>query len=406
MSSKRFAYKAVDSTGKTINGTMEAASIEEVGTWLSDRQYFVLEINPDTLASLTVFSSKRISLSVKEQNYFFLQLSSLIKAGCPLIMSLQALHKQLPRGTLKNLLKEIKDKIEMGKSFSEALKAHPEVFSNLFITLVEVGEVGGILGEVLERYSQIYDAMYRIRAKIIKSMIYPALLLIMTLIVSWILLIKVFPVFVERIATNGGVLPLPTRMVLEVSNFISNPTAQMWMAVFFGLVFLLYRFGGLIIGEKVVSSFFLEFPLIGSIFCQIQLSLFSRTLGTLLKCGVPILTSLKAVERIMSGSAYKAALASIRDDVSKGESISVSMARKRNLFPDSLILMADVGERGGSIGEMFERAAIMYERDLETNIDALVSLIEPLLVIFLAIFIVVIAMAMYYPLFDIVKVMR
>lgn len=402
---KRFSYKALDSKGKTLEGYMEAASAEEVGTWLADRQYFVVDISTAPLQTLIAAPTKEISINTKAMNFFLLQLSSLINAGCPLIMSLHALYRQLPSCPLKTLLKDLREKIESGKSFSEALKAHRGVFSNLFITMVEVGEVGGILGEVLERYANIHDAMYRIRAKIVKSMIYPAILLINTIVVAWALLVYVFPTFIEKIQSHGQALPLPTEIVLYVSNLLTTNS----ITIFIGIAAIVLLFIGAqrtTEGTRIISKTLINAPLLGPMLQQMELSLFARILGTLLKCGVPILTSLQAVEKALSNYTYKAALNNIREGISRGESLSQSLGHYRSLFPESIILMTDVGERGGNTGEMLEKAGIIYERDLETTLETVVSLIQPFLVIFLAIFVVTLALAMYMPLFDIIKTVK
>ena len=320
-------------------------------------------------------------------------------------MSLHALYKQLPAGPLKRLLKDLREKIESGKSFSDALKNHRSVFSNLFITMVEVGEIGGILGEILERYAYIHDAMYRLRAKIVKSMIYPAILLINTVIVAWALLVYVFPVFIEKIQANGQELPAPTRLVLAASNLLTGHS----MLIFSVIAFLVIGF--LIIkrtddGSRFIARTTINLPLVGPVLQQMEMSLFARILGTLLKCGVPILTSLQAVEKALTNQTYKEAIGNIREAVSRGESLSQAVGRYRELFPESIILMTDVGERGGNTGEMLEKAGIIYERDLELTLETVVSLIQPALVIFLAVFVVTLALAMYLPLFDIIKTVR
>jgi type IV pilus assembly protein PilC len=401
--SRRFAYKALDVKGKSMEGFMEAATAEEVGTWLADRNYFVLEISPAPLQAIVSSNSKDLKISSHAMNFFLLQLSSLINAGCPLIMSLHALYRQLPRCPLQILLKDLREKIESGKSFSEALKSHRGVFSNLFITMVEVGEIGGILGEILERYAYIHDTMYRIRAKIIKSMIYPAILLVNTIAVAWALLVYVFPTFIEKIQAHGT-LPLPTRAVLAVSAIlVGNSMIVVSILCTAGLLFAIKRTEG---GNRFFSNFFINLPLFGPMLKQMELALFARIIGTLLKCGVPILTSLQAVEKALGNLIYKEAINSIREAISRGESLSQAIGKYRELFPESIILMADVGERGGNTGEMLEKAGIIYERDLEMTLETVVSLIQPFLVIFLAVFVVTLALAMYLPLFDIIKTVR
>jgi type IV pilus assembly protein PilC len=271
--------------------------------------------------------------------------------------------------------------------------------------MVEVGEIGGILGEILERYAYINDAMYRLRAKIIKSMIYPAILLIFTILVAWALLAYVFPVFIEKIQVSGEMLPLPTRIVLFVSDIITGHS------ILIGSLLALAIFGFFMLrssefGSRWISKAMISIPLLNSMFMQMELSLFARILGTLLKCGVPILTSLQAVEKALGNVIYKEAINSIREAVSRGESLTQAISKHRDLFPESIILMTDVGERGGNTGDMLEKAGIIYERDLETTIETLVSLLQPAMVIFLAIFVVTLTMAMYLPLFDIIKTVR
>ncbi|HNX75039.1 MAG TPA: type II secretion system F family protein [Candidatus Rifleibacterium sp.] len=403
--SKRFAYKALDVKGKPMEGFMEATTAEEVGTWLADRNYFVLEIAAAPLQGLVSGSNTHIRISTQAMNFFLLQLSSLINAGCPLIMSLHALYRQLPNSPLKKLLKDLREKIESGKSFSDSLKCHREVFSNLFITMVEVGEIGGILGEILERYAHIHDAMYRLRSKIVKSMIYPAILLLNTIIVAWALLVYVFPVFIEKIQSNGNELPLPTRIVLSASNFLTGHSLLIISGI--GLLIALFFLArSSEKGSRFLARATISMPLAGPVIQQMEMSLFARILGTLLKCGVPILTSLQAVEKALNNVIYKEALNNVREAVSRGESLSQSISRYRDLFPESIILMTDVGERGGNTGEMLEKAGIIYERDLELTLETAVTLIQPALVIFLAVFVVTLTLAMYMPLFDIIKTVR
>ncbi len=398
--STRYAYKALDAKGNNIEGFHESETPEEVGTWLSDRGYIVLEITNAPIQTMMATSHGRIKRD--EMNFFLLQLSNLINAGCPLLMSLQALFKQVSNPTLKSLLKDLKEKIESGKSFSEALKGHKDIFSPLFITLVEVGEIGGMLGEVLEKYSNIYETMYRIRRKIIEAMIYPSFLLVGTIAVVWVLLVKVFPEFIKGAKQTGNELPGVTKLVLSVSNFLSG-NYPMIIGIIIAAIFIWKMIRKTNEGNRIITDFLIELPAVGYVLKSIQISLFARILGTLIKCGVPILTSLQAVEKALSNILFKEAMADIRESVSRGESLSKAMGKYRNLFPESIILMADVGERSGNIGEMLEKAGNIYEKDMELSMSAAVSMLQPVLVVILAVFIVTIAMSMYLPLFDIVK---
>mgnify|MGYP003478411838 CR=1 FL=1 len=399
----RYSYKAIDVNGNEINGDLEAEKTEDVGTWLSDRGYIVVSITQSTLKSIVGNNHRYLRIHQKDMNFFLIQLSNLITAGCPLLMSLTALYKQVSNYQLRILLKDVKEKIESGKSFSEALKTHKEVFPSLFITMVEVGEVGGMLGEVLERYSHIYDTMYRLSKKIIQAMIYPLFLLVSSLIVVISLLVFVFPKFVEGTKRTGNELPGLTMLVLNISNFISNHYLLL-IGIFVGIFFICKLIMSNAKCKQAVTEFVTDLPIIGDVLKQIQIALFARILGTLLRCGVPILTSLQAVEKALSNVVYKKAMGEIRECVSRGESLSQSIGKYRNIFPESIILMTDVGERSGNMGEMLEKAGNIYERDMEMALETAVSFIQPALVVFLAIFIVIIALSMYLPLFDIGKV--
>ena len=401
---KRYTYKAVDSAGKDFSGFMEASSPEEVGTWLADRQYFVLDISQAPLLSLgSGSSSSDLRISSGEMNYFFIQLASLINSGCPHLSSLQALHRQLPVGSLKRLVHSLKEKIESGKSFSEALRAHRSVFSELFITMVEVGEVGGLLDEILQKYAHLSDTIVRIKSKVIRSMIYPMLLLMTGLIVCYALLTRVFPVFVEQLSQQGHEPPLVTQLVMNVSNFLTGNSVFIIGSCAFAW-FALRAILRTEPGREALSRILLAIPVLSNLVLGIELALFSKILGTLLKCGVPILTALSAVEKAHRISRFKLALKAIKEGVAMGETLTDGMNKFRDLFPDSLILMVDVGDRGGVTGDMLEKAGEIYERNLEDSIETAVTLIEPILVMLLGVFVFILAFAMYLPLFDITKI--
>ena len=404
----RFSYKAIDSKGAEINNFMDAETPEEVGTWLSDRGYIVVDISVAPLQSvkdsfsiaMPIFGSSAIS--EKDMNFLLMQLANLINSGCPLLMSLRALSKQISKRNIKVILKMLIDKIESGKSFSEALKAHASIFPQLLITMVEVGEIGGLLDEVLERYSHIFDAKYRLKRKCYQAMIYPALLLVSTILVVWALLVFVFPVFIEGTQRKGTELPGITQFVLDISNLLTN----YWLLIFFLIAGTVIGFTVIMKskkGRKSVTNILLGIPLVSEIIKSYQVALFARILGTLLRCGVPILTSLQAVEKALGNVVFKESVSETRESVSRGESVSKALGKYRELYPESLILMSDVGERSGNMGEMLEKAGNIYEKDIEMNLETAISLLQPALILIMGVIIVTIAFAMYMPLFDIAK---
>lgn len=405
----RYSYKAIDSHGNEVNSFMEAETTEEVGMWLADRGYVVEEVTVAPLHNVKNSFFNPIKylifgppISEKDMNLLLIQLANLINSGCPLLMSLTALSKQISKNNIKLVLTQLREKIESGKSFSEALKAHTDVFPSLLITMVEVGEIGGLLDEVLTRYSHIFDAKYRLKSKCINSMIYPFILLCCTIFVVWALLVLVFPVFIEGTTQKGHSLPAITQFVLDISNFLSG----YWPYIILSGFALIYGFCQIMNtrkGNLAVTSVLMHTPILDSILKSYQVAIFARILGTLLRCGVPILTSLQAVEKALSNIFYKDSVAETREFVSRGESLSKSLGKYRNLYPESLILMSDVGERSGNIGEMLEKAGEVYERDIEMKLETAVVLLQPALIAIMGIIIVTIAFAMYMPLFDIIK---
>ena len=402
--SSRFSYQAVDVSGKPVNGFHDAENIEEVGSWLVDRGYFVVEIKQAPIQTI-VNSKRRIRVSADDLNFFYIQLASLINAGCPLLLSIDALARQTQVRGLALMLEDIGDKIRSGKSFSEALKAHDNVFPNLFITMIEVGEVGGILDQVLERYAFINDSGHRLKKKMIKAMIYPSVLLLLTITIAWAVLVFVFPSLIGGFQKSGQTLPLPTQIVLTASNILTGYYLHIFLLII--IVFFVYwQIKRTKAGGEFIDKLWLKIIGIGNVIRQLHIVLFSRTLGVLLSSGVPILTSIQTVKRTMTNTCYKNAMQEVEEAVSRGEAVSQAMGKHRALFSDTMILMVSVGEQTGKIGEMLEKMGKIYEGELESAIEHAISLLEPCLVVFISIFVVILALAVYLPIFDMNKQIR
>lgn len=402
--SSRFAYQAVDVAGKPVNGFLDAENIDEVGAWLVDRGFFVVEITPAPIQTI-VAKNNRLRISPDDLNFFFIQLASLINAGCPLLLSIDALARQTKIPSMAKMLSDIGDKIRSGKSFSEALRNHSEIFPNLFITMVEVGEVGGILDQVLERYAYIHDSGHRLKKKMIKAMIYPSVLFTLTIVIAWAVLVFVFPQLIGGFQRTGGLLPLPTRIVLGASNILTGYYLHILLFIAF-FVMVYWQIKHTKKGGRIIDKFWLSMIGIGDVIRRLHIVLFSRTLGVLLSSGVPILTSIQTVERTMTNTCYKEAMNEVEDAVSRGEAVSQAMSKHRELFSDTMVLMVSVGEQTGKIGEMLEKMGKIYEGELESAIEHAISLLEPCLVIFISFFVVILALAVYLPIFDMNKQIR
>lgn len=418
----KFSYVAMDSRGKETKGTLEVANQNEAIGRIKEMGFFptkVAEVDkskgkPDTKArpgnkpsakkggfsgnlaiSIPGFGGK---VKTKVLTPFTRQLATLVDAGLPLLRGLRVLEKQENNPTLKRIVGELALSIEGGSTFSEGLAQHPKVFNRLYVNMVKAGELGGVLEVVLSRLSEFMEKAEKIKGKVVAAMFYPMAVMFVAIAIMGVLMIWVVPKFKEIFADMLGGKPLPgfTRFVLGISDAIAKHfviTGGIVVICVIGLVaFVRTR-----LGRRVFDRFKLTMPVMGPVVSKVAISRFCRTLGTLVSSGVPILQALTIVKETSGNVIVGNAVASVHESVKEGETITAPLEASK-VFPPMVISMVDVGEQTGALPEMLMRIADNYDEEVDNAVAAMTSLLEPIMIVFLAVIVGSIVIALFLPL--------
>lgn len=329
---------------------------------------------------------------------FTRQLATMIDAGLPLVQSLEILSQQQESKAFKNILRVIREDVEGGSTFAGALKKHPLTFNELYTNLVVAGEEGGILDNILLRLASYIEKSEALKKKVKSALIYPATIVGVAVIVVGILMIFVIPVFETMFKSSGQNLPLPTLIVVTLSKMIKKYVVIFIPAMVL-LFFLLRKYYHTQNGRAVLDRLLLKLPVFGSLFKKIAVARFSRTLGTLVSSGVPILDGLTIVSRTSGNRVIETAILNARASIREGETIAEPLSRS-NIFPPMVIQMISVGESTGALDSMLSKIADFYEEEVDIAVVNLTSLLEPLLMVFLGIVIGGVVISMYLPIFN------
>ena len=329
---------------------------------------------------------------------FTRQLATLVDAGLPLLRGLRVLEKQERNPTLKNIISDLALSIEGGSTFSEALAQHPKVFNRLFVNMVKAGELGGVLEVVLTRLSEFMEKAQKIKGKIIAAMFYPVAVLVVATGILIILMVRVVPSFEQVFIgmAEGAQLPAFTRLVLGISRAVKDHilVTMAGLAVFVVLFTLFKRTK---FGRRIWGKFKLKMPVIGPVVSKVAISRFTRTLGTLVSSGVPILQALTIVKETAGNVIVGNAVGAVHESVKEGETITAPLEAS-GVFPPMVISMVDVGEQTGALPEMLLKIADNYDEEVDNAVAAMTSLLEPIMIVFLAVIVGSIVIAMFLPL--------
>lgn len=350
-----------------------------------------------------------VGVKQKEMMVFTRQLATLISAGLPLLQSLNVLGKQEPNPNLKATITALGEAVQGGSTFSEALSAYPKMFNKLFVNMVKAGEVGGVLEVVLNRLAEYQEKANRLRGKLVSAMVYPTIIMVIAVGILTFLMLVIVPKFKEMFEGQNMELPALSQFVF---NFSDNCMADSLIpfvpnAIFF-LAFIAAAIVGINIwkrtpkGGRAVDSLMLKLPKIGQLNKVSAVARFSRTFGTLVASGVPILQAL-LITRDTAGNVIIAdAVSKIHDSVREGESIVTPMVAS-NVFPAMMISMVDVGEETGQLPDMLMKVAEVYDEEVDNSVTALTAMLEPLMIVFLAVVVGSIVLAMFMPMMEIIK---
>ncbi|OPY70502.1 MAG: Type II secretion system protein F [Syntrophorhabdaceae bacterium PtaU1.Bin034] len=329
---------------------------------------------------------------------FTRQLATMINSGLPLVQSLDILSNQLDNPTLRGITAAMKEKIEGGSRFAEALRDYPKCFDELYVSLVVAGEEGGMLDTVLGRLSAYIEKTEKLKKKVKTALIYPSSIVVVAIIVVLVLLLFVIPVFEGMFSSFGKALPAPTQIVINLSKFVKATIYYIAAALIVG-IFLLRRYYRTYNGKKVIDKLALKIPVIGMLLQKASLARVTRTLSTLLSSGVSILESLSIVAKTAGNRVIEEALFKARVDISEGRSISEPL-KESGVFPPMTVQMIQVGESTGALDSMLNKVADFYEDDVDNTVGNLTSLLEPVLMVFLGVVLGGLIIAMYLPIFQ------
>ncbi len=328
---------------------------------------------------------------------FTRQFSTMINAGLPLISCLEILYNQQNNPTFKQTIKKIKNFVETGETLEDSFKKFPDIFNEFFVNMISAGEKGGILDIILARVAAYMEKMAKLKKKIKGAMIYPAITMVVALIVIGIILVFVIPVFSEMFQEFGGALPISTLFVIELSNFIVNKIEYI-IVLFAFIIFLINKICSTQKGKIVIDIFILKLPVLGILMKKIAIAKFTRTMSTMMASGVSILEALNIVAKISGNKSVEFAIIDVKQEISSGHSMADSLI-KTGVFPSMVCSMVAVGESTGKLDIMLGKIADFYEEEVEQAVKNSVDMIEPFLLIFIGLIIGWLIIAMYLPIF-------
>ncbi|MBQ8571519.1 MAG: type II secretion system F family protein [Kiritimatiellae bacterium] len=405
-----FNFKAMDSSGKEVSGTLSAQNQAAAVAMLRKEGYVPTNVtaadgsNKQSGLNMSIKLPKLIKPRVKAKNLMVLtrQLATLVDSGLPLLRGLRILAKQEKNDTLRKALIGMSESVEGGSTFSDALALYPKIFNNLYINMAKAGEAGGVLETVLNRLAEFLEKAEKIKNKVKGAMTYPIVVLCVALGITGFLMVKVIPQF-EKVFSDlmdGKAMPPLTQAVINFSHNFAD-MAPVWAIGIVAIVVLLNLWNRTASGHYALDAIKLRIPVMGQLILKSSISRTTRTLGTLMSSGVPVLQALNIV-RDTSGNAVLAKVyQSIHDSVKEGENMTPAMERSK-VFPAMVVSMVDVGEETGALPDMLARVANTYDDEVDTAVEAMTSIIEPILIVFLALVVGTIVIAMFQPLVSII----
>ncbi len=398
-----YKYKAINEKGKTLQGIIDAESPKAATEKLKRQGIFL-----SSLKEVKEEKTKRFFLlrgiSTSELAVTTRQFSTLISAGLPLEASLVALSEQTDDQRLKQVLTQVKDRISEGSSLTNALKEHRNIFSDLYINMVKAGEASGTLDVVLLRLADFLEKQAALYSRIKSALIYPLFMFLIGSGVLFFMMTYVIPKIARIFEESGKALPLITVILIEISTFLSeNPIIILFVLT--GIAFMLYRFSKTRRGKAIIDRLVLKLPIFGKIARMVIISRFTRTLGTLLGSGIPLLEALEISEAILGNSVYIEKLRSIRENVREGTSLARPL-RESGIFPPLMTRMITVGEQTGELEEMLVKVADIYDMQIETSVSTLTSLLEPIMILVMGVVVGFIVFAILLPIFDLTSTIK
>ena len=412
----KFNYKIITKSGKNKSGSIEANSAADAKSKLTASGDIVMSVSVATGSKDSKKSNKRSGgkkastgfsfgkvIKEEELTVFTRQLATLLEAGLPLLRSLEVMTRQEPNKRFKAVLEKISDTVKSGSSFSDGLSQHPKVFDRLYVNMVKAGEAGGVLELVLARLAGFKEKALKTKKKVQSAMVYPFVVVGVAVAIVIMLMVVVVPKFQSIFddMLDGAALPGPTQLVINISNFLQEQIVAS-LAIVASFYVLIRLFLASPIGAKLYNWLVINIPKVGDLVRKVNIARITRTFGTLLSSGVPILQAINITKDITGNYFYARALNKIHDKVRDGESLSKPMELE-SVFPNMVTSMVDVGEETGELDKMLNRIADNYDEDVDNAVAGITSIIEPIMIVFLALAVGFIVIALFLPIVEIIK---
>jgi type IV pilus assembly protein PilC len=398
-----FKYAAKDSNGKSVSGVLDVDSRANAISELRKRELIIVSVEEVKAGAASIFSFKtKQKIKLDDLVIFSRQLATMVDAGIPLVAALDILGEQIENKTFGEVIIDMRNNVEAGSSLSEAMAKHKNVFSGLFINMVKAGESSGMLDEILDRLAVYLEKTSALQRKIKSALVYPAVVTSMALTITLLLLLKVIPVFKGIFEGFGAELPKPTMVLI----FISEVLQKYFFASVIVLIVLIVLFSRYLKtqrGRLQFDGLMLKLPVFGVLFTKVAVSKFTRTLSTLIKSGVPILSALEIVGKTSGNTVVERAIDNVRMNVREGESIAGPLSRSK-LFPPMVTRMVSVGEQTGELEKMLSKIADFYDEQVDAAVSSLTSMMEPFIIAFLGIVIGSIVICMFLPIFKMTSI--
>ncbi len=404
MATVTFKYNVRDKTGKVVSGKLEGENREAVATKLRQMGYIVLDLDEDRLARLSKIQFGT-TVKTKDVTIFSRQFATMINAGLSLTKCLSILGAQSESRELREVIAQLGRDVEAGQSLSEAMVKHPKVFPPIFYNMVRAGETGGVLDEVLLRVADLFEADASLRGRIKSAMTYPIAMLALVLIILVAMMIFVVPTFEKMFSDMGGTLPLPTQILVNISNGATSWPGLVVVAVIIAIVVAFKMWVATESGRFIWDGILLRMPIVGPLQRKTAIARFTRTFSTLVAAGVPILSAMDIVADTAGNEVVARALKGARAAIKEGETIAKPLSESP-VFPSMVVQMVAVGEETGALDQMLSKIADFYDEEVSQAVDALTSVIEPVMMATLGVIVGGMVIALYMPMFQSITLIK
>ena len=392
-----YNWVAENQKGKIIKGELDAPNEKIVTAQLKRRNLTLKKIKEKPKDIFANISFMKPPVKPKDIVIFTRQFSTLIDAGLPLVQGLGIIAEQVENKTLQEVLQKILQDVQGGSDLAEALRKHPKYFDELYVNLVAAGEMGGILDTILRRLAAYIESAEKLKSKVKGALVYPIVIIAIAVVVIAVIMIFVIPVFQDLFEGFGSSLPGPTQLVVNMSNFTKDNIHWIILAII-AIVFAFKKFRGTALGRKAIDSLSLKLPVFGDLLKKVAVARFTRTLGTMISSGVSIVNALEIVAKTSGNVILEEIIYDIRSAVMEGQTITEPLSQT-DIFPGMVVQMISAGEASGALDAMLEKIAVFYDDEVNAAVDALTSLLEPMMMVFLGTIIGGLVVAMYLPIF-------